>query len=79
MNHIERSQRSIDDERARRLVGEAERGYTMHGLPETSGPGMLLADLAPEVRAAVIARAESTRTTAAEVIDAALRESLHVG
>lgn len=78
MNDIERREQGIDDENARRLVEEAERGYAMHDLPEVIGPGVLLADLTPEVRAAVIARAEITRTTAAEVIDAALRESLHV-
>lgn len=67
-----------DDERVRQLVEEAERGYELEGAPAGSGPGMLLADLTPEVRAAVIARAEIMNATAADVIDAALRESLHV-
>lgn len=68
----------IDDERARQLVDEAERGYALGDSPAERGPGMLLADLSPEVRAAVIARAEVTNATLVEVIDAALRESLHV-
>jgi hypothetical protein len=78
MNIMDTQVPGITEERLQQLTDEAEQGYPLVGSPDESGPGMVLAELTPEVRSAVIARADATQRSATDVIDEAVRQYLHV-